>query len=205
MAKDPAFLFYSSDFLAGIQDLTMEERGQYITLLSLQHQKGHLSEKIIKLSVGNAAADVMAKFRQDSAGLWYNPRLDLEKEKRQAHSKKQSERAKEGWKKRKTNTTADAAALPLEDVNENEIENEVSSKKEITAELFSDEIWVEQMSMTHRGKDLRQAWDECYLHHSADPLSKKFQLWQWRQKLNSWLTLKRKDVKKQTVNPGKIQ
>jgi len=51
MAKDPAFLFYSSDFLSGITDLTMEERGQYITLLCLQHQKGSLSEKTIRLSV----------------------------------------------------------------------------------------------------------------------------------------------------------
>src|SRR5690554_351231 len=76
MAKDPAFLLYTKDFLSGVSDLTMEERGQYITLLCLQQQKGHLSEKTIRLSVGNAAADVMAKFRQDSAGLWYNERLE---------------------------------------------------------------------------------------------------------------------------------
>lgn len=137
MAKDPAFLFYSSDFLSGVQDLTMEERGQYITLLSLQHQKGHLSEKIIKLSVGNAAADVMAKFRQDSAGLWYNERLDIEKQKRQEHSRKQAERAKEGWKKRKSNATADATALPLEDVNENINEDEIINEyKEWTDLIF---------------------------------------------------------------------
>ena len=94
MAKDPAFLFYSSDFLSGIQDLTMEERGQYITLLCLQHQKGHLSSKAIKLATADATADVMAKFRQDSAGLWYNVRLDEEIEKRKVHTQKQSERAK---------------------------------------------------------------------------------------------------------------
>lgn len=128
MSKDPAVLLYSSDFLAGIQDLTMEERGQYITLLCLQHQKGHLSDKAIKLSVGNAAADVMAKFRQDPAGLWYNSRMDKEIEKRQVHSKKQSERAVEGWRKRKKDAAVDATpeatayatAMPLEDVNENE-------------------------------------------------------------------------------------
>lgn len=128
MSKDPAFLFYTNDFLSGIQDLTFEERGQYITLLCLQHQKGHLSDKLIKLSVGNAAADVMAKFRQDSEGLWFNARLDLEIEKRKAHGEKQRERALEGWKKRKEkpegsqkDSTGNAAALPLEDVNEDEI------------------------------------------------------------------------------------
>ena len=43
MERDPAFLFYSSDFLSGIADLNMEERGQYITLLCVQHQKGRLN------------------------------------------------------------------------------------------------------------------------------------------------------------------
>ena len=77
--KDPAFLFYSSDFISGVQDLTMEERGQYITLLCLQHQKGHLTEKMIRLCCGNAAADVMAKFRQDENGLFFNERLETER------------------------------------------------------------------------------------------------------------------------------
>lgn len=125
--KDPAFLFYTNDFLSGIQDLTFEERGQFITLLCLQHQKGHLSEKLIKLSVGNATADVMAKFRQDSSGLWYNVRLDLEIEKRQAHGEKQRKRAIDGWKNRKNNTNIKpnesrgiTTVMPLENVNVNE-------------------------------------------------------------------------------------
>ena len=45
MAKDPAFVFYTGDFLNGVIDMTMEERGQYITLLCFQHQKGHISQK----------------------------------------------------------------------------------------------------------------------------------------------------------------
>ena len=80
--KDPAFLFYSSDFLTGVADLTMEERGQYITLLCLQHQKGHLSEKTCRLQLGlsdlTQAADVMAKFIVDENGLYYNRRLESE-------------------------------------------------------------------------------------------------------------------------------
>ena len=43
--KDPAFLFYSSDFLSGTMLMSDEEVGQYIRLLCLQHQKGHLKEK----------------------------------------------------------------------------------------------------------------------------------------------------------------
>jgi len=130
----------------------MEERGQYITLLCLQHQKGHLSEKMIRLCLGNAAADVMAKFRQDSAGLWYNERLELEIEKRAAHGEKQRQRAVEGWKKRKNQTfeenntshgiqSGNAAALPLGNANANgnEIENKLKGA--------FDEIYLEQQKM----------------------------------------------------------
>ena len=128
MSKDPAFLFYSSDFISGIQNLTMEERGQYITLLCLQHQTGHLTEKMIKISVGNATADVLAKFRQDDGGAYFNARLEAEIEKRKEHSEKQRQRAKEGWKKRQNdaenNATASATAMPLEDEDENENRNE---------------------------------------------------------------------------------
>ena len=82
MAKDPAVLFYSGDFLTGCADLTMEERGQYITLLCLQHQKGRLSEKTIRLSVGSVSVDVMAKFLKDEKGLFFNERMENEAEKR---------------------------------------------------------------------------------------------------------------------------
>lgn len=99
--KDPAFLFYASDFITGIQDLTMEERGQYITLLCIEHQKGRLSKKLIQLSVGNVTADVLSKFKVDENGLYYNERLEVEMEKRREHSDKQRVRALDGWKKRK--------------------------------------------------------------------------------------------------------
>lgn len=80
--KDPAFLFYSSDFLTGCASLTMEERGQYISLLCLEHQLGRLSEKTIRLSVGSVSVDVMDKFQQDENGLFFNERLEIEIEKR---------------------------------------------------------------------------------------------------------------------------
>lgn len=144
--KDPAFLFYSSDFLTGVQDLTMEERGQYISLLCLHHQKGRLNDKMIKLCVGVISEDVLKKFQKDESGLYFNTRLELESEKRKIHSAKQKERAVKGWEKRKeydaaasatasatANATANATALPLENENENEnriiIELETKNKK----------------------------------------------------------------------------
>ena len=149
MGKDPAFLFYSKDFLSGIQDLTMEERGQYITLLCLQHQKGRLTKKAIDIIChGNATADVMAKFRQDDGGLFFNPRLEEETIKRQKHCEKQSERAKDGWNKRKNDaaayTTAYAVAMPLVNANVNAIVNEdVNTKKNIAERemVFSSDVF----------------------------------------------------------------
>lgn len=129
--KDPAFLFYSSDFLTGVTDLTMEERGQYITLLCIQHQKGRLTPKMIQIAAREASNDVLSKFCKDDQGNFYNERLEVEAKKRSEHAEKQRQRALKGWEKRKkekkkSDATADATALPLEDrdVNENIIRNE---------------------------------------------------------------------------------
>lgn len=82
MAKDPAFLFYSQDWIVGTMDMTFEERGQYIHLLATMHQKGRLDEKTCRFLVGNISENLSAKFSIDENGLWYNKRLELEAEKR---------------------------------------------------------------------------------------------------------------------------
>lgn len=130
--KDPAFLFYSSDFLTGVMDLTMEERGQYITLLCLQHQKGHLSEKTICLSVGNVSVDVLKKFKKDSDGLLYNERVDDEIQKRVRYAESRRKNGSFGGRPKKQETKpyakpyAKPYGKPTENhtENENEIENE---------------------------------------------------------------------------------
>ena len=108
MAKDPAFLFYSSDFLTGVTGMTMEERGQYITLLCLQHQQGKLSEKTCRLALGlkslDEIPDVMGKFKQDKNGLYYNARLDLEVVKRAKGSDARRENGQKGGRPKKPNS-----------------------------------------------------------------------------------------------------
>ena len=46
--KDPAFLFYPSDFLAGTAHFTDEEVGAYIKLLCHQFNMGRLPQEKIK-------------------------------------------------------------------------------------------------------------------------------------------------------------
>lgn len=82
MAKDPAFLFYSKDFLIGVSDLTMEERGQYITLLCIQHQKGELTDRTIRLTVSEPSEELMKHFDKLPNGNYRNDRLYREALKR---------------------------------------------------------------------------------------------------------------------------
>lgn len=84
--KDPAFLFYSSDFLSGTMLMTDEEIGQYIKLLCLQHQKGHLKEKDMLNICKTYNEDIFSKFIKDTDGNYYNERLEYEANKRKAYS-----------------------------------------------------------------------------------------------------------------------
>ena len=125
MGKDPAVLFYTGDFLNGCTDLTLEERGQYITMLCLQHQKGHLSEKTIRLSVGSVSVDVLNKFEKDNEGNFFNKRMDEEIEKRQHFLDTRYFNGKKGGRPSKANDKPNKKAnnKPKENLSENENED----------------------------------------------------------------------------------
>lgn len=80
--KDPAFLFYSQDFITGTLAMPFEERGRYITLLCYQHQTGRMSEETISFLVGYFSDMLRLKFLVDENGLFYNERLEIEINKR---------------------------------------------------------------------------------------------------------------------------
>lgn len=124
--KDPAVLFYTADFLVGVQGLTMEERGQYITLLCLQHQQGHLSEKAMLLAAGNLSEDVKAKFLLDENGLYYQDRMDEETVKRENYLEKQRENGSKGGRpKTQTKPKQNPTVNPTHNPNEStRVENE---------------------------------------------------------------------------------
>lgn len=118
--KDPAVLFYTSDFLAGVSLMSMKERGQYITLLCLQRERGHLSLKDMEKAVGKISGEVKSKFEKDDDGLFFNDRMEEEIKKRDAHSQKQRENVQKRWNKPKYtsgtqfgNTTVSTMVLPL--------------------------------------------------------------------------------------------
>jgi uncharacterized protein YdaU (DUF1376 family) len=85
MAKDPAVLFYSNDFLSGTFTLTNEQVGKYIRLLCIQHQKGFLNEKDMMNICKSYDEDIFLKF-ENQDGKYVNLRMLQESEKRRLYS-----------------------------------------------------------------------------------------------------------------------
>lgn len=139
--KDPAVLLYTSDFLTGVIDMDMEERGQYITLLCYQHQRGHISEKTIRLLVGNVSDNVLSHFKKDENGLLFNSRMDLEKENRKKFTESRRENGKKGGRpKKKEKTEKKPNGYPNGKPNENHMGNENDNEndnKNIDNNLFT--------------------------------------------------------------------
>jgi uncharacterized protein YdaU (DUF1376 family) len=90
MAKDPAVLFYTQDFLVGTAMMTPEEKGHYITLLCFQQQRGGLTEMEVKKIIGSHFESVWPslydKFEQDGEGKFFNKRMKEETERRKKYT-----------------------------------------------------------------------------------------------------------------------
>jgi hypothetical protein len=114
MAKDPAVLFYTSDFLSGTFTMDNEQVGKYIRLLCLQHQKGKLTQKDM-LSICKAYDnEIWDKFKIED-GLYYNDRMYNETIRRQ----KFSESRRNNAKSLKKESTSEAYAQHMETETEN--------------------------------------------------------------------------------------
>lgn len=136
--KDPAFLFYSSDFLTGTMFMTNEQVGLYIRLLCAQHQhNGRIDTNVLRTlceSVTNGL-QVFNKFKHDDYGS-YSERLLEEMKKRAEKSIKASESVKIRWEREKNKTKKsiyerNTNVIRSEDVNENENINEIKIEKGI--------------------------------------------------------------------------
>jgi hypothetical protein len=109
MSKDPAVLFYTSDFLSGTFTMTNEQVGKYIRLLCLQHQKGKLTEKDM-LSICSAYdVDIWDKFKIVD-GAFINERMYNEAIRRQKFSESRRNNAKSP----KNDSTSKAYAKHME-------------------------------------------------------------------------------------------
>ena len=127
--KDPAVLFYTSDFLADTTLWSYDELGRYIKLLCIQHlQDGILEDDF------NAVADgknrVKSKFNLCEDGLYRNKRMKVEAEKRHSYSESRRANINKRYEKdlsdtskttyvEHTNNICNTRELHMGNVNEN--------------------------------------------------------------------------------------
>ena len=146
MAKDPAFLFYPNDWIGGTMGMTLEEKGAYMELLMMQFNRGHMTEHMIGLTIGHIWDKISVKFIKDSSGLWYNERLEEEKEKRKKYVKSRHNN-KTGANQHNNSKKEDNGHMTLHMENENEdntIHNLLHNQVKPNSENFSKKINLQQ-------------------------------------------------------------
>ena len=188
MAKDPAFLFYPGDYVSGTMGMTFEEKGAYMDLLMLQFNRGHMTHHMIQHTIGHLWEQVKCKFIQDEEGLWYNVRLDIEKEKRKTftESRRNNIKPKEKPKREPSyETHMNPHMTPhMENVNENInkdiINNKNKCKLEDALEYFSIRIGVDQ------GKIEAEKFFNYY--ESNGWKVGKNSMKNWKAAANNWIT-----------------
>jgi len=126
MAKDPAFLFYPNDWIGGTMGMTFEEKGAYMELLMLQFNRGHMTEHMIGLTIGQMFGRIKDKFIQDKEGLWYNDRLELEKNKRKSYVESRYNN-KSGLNQHKNKKSIKSGHMTIHMENENENVNNINT------------------------------------------------------------------------------
>jgi uncharacterized protein YdaU (DUF1376 family) len=139
MAKDPAFLFYASDFLTGTMFMTNEQVGLYIRLLCAQHQHGgKIYTNVLRTQCDSITGGdtIFAKFDHDGE-FSFNTRLRDEMQKRAEKADKARDSVNKRWEKHRydSNTNVlrseDVNVIVNKDVSNNAvvIKNKAKSKK----------------------------------------------------------------------------
>jgi len=160
--KNPAVLLYTSDFITGTLFMTNEEVGAYIRVLCMQHQKGHLTKEEIEqiCKNENVFKSVIIHFKQDKNNLFFNERMDLEKEKRtkysesRANNRKKKEETKKTYEKDMKNISK-SYEKHMENENENiniNINNNINNKYKYFNNKELEDIFIEFLNVRKKLK-----------------------------------------------------
>ena len=202
MAKDPAVLFYTNDFLTGTFTMSNEEVGAYIRLLCLQHQKGSLSSKDFESICKLEMPEVVQKFVKTEEGTFYNVRMREEALKRENFSNSRSKNRKNkksSSSEEHMNNICKSYDVHME--NENEIENinkDVNSKvvsNKSTTNKFIPPTYEEVLEYAkEKGReDLAKEYFE-YFDTGQWVDSKGEKVKNWKQKFLTWCSRNPKKV-----------
>lgn len=191
MAKDPAFLFYPSDFLTGTMFMNNEQIGIYIRLLCSQHQHGGVIDKISFNSLVGNNEIIRSKFIEIDLGF-YNQRLANEMEKRNKKSNNISNAVKEVWEKRKKSN-----AIPLEN---NAIPKESKKKcKRILMGIVNENVNINEIENYFIENEYsKELANKFYLHYQPDWIdSNGKKVKDWKKKAQTvWFKPENKEKKK---------
>ena len=122
----PAFQFYPQDFLTGVMYLTMEERGLYITLLSIQWSKNVIPKKRLALILGMEWENVPELIKEkfiDKGDYLINERLFNVSEDRKTFVEKQRFNGQKGGRPKTQTKPKITPSLKMKMKIEDEIEN----------------------------------------------------------------------------------
>lgn len=202
MAKNPAFPFYAQDFLVDTLRWDRLMKSLHVDLICESWINGGLkNDKGFPVGLSSEDRIIWKRIKDKwvlKNSMWYNEKLEETRSAREKFIANQAEKGKKSAEARKKTVepvsdpgvcSGSTVVEPLE----KEIEKEnilivkESEKKEITHLLFADELYIETLQMTHRGKNISQAWDECYIHFSNAPRPPNT-VGEWKQKLNTWLS-----------------
>lgn len=120
MAKDPAMLWYWSDWHSGTTTFSRFMKGCYMDVLHAQFNSGRLTLEEIKTVLGSdfgqAWPTLQKKFVVDDTGKYFNERLELEKNKRAAFTASRRKNLESIHMKDHTDDHTDSR---MENVNDN--------------------------------------------------------------------------------------
>lgn len=161
MAKDPAFLFYYDRFLSGTISMTDEEVGQYIRLMCIQANKGHITKKDMLHICRTHDNDVCKKFAPTPDGNFANTVLIEIMKQRQAFT----ESRRNNRKGKKSTNTSETHVKHVVNVNVNK---DVSvEEKGVQGEKFSDEWFAEVFDDIYMG-GVKMTFGHLDLKNEAD-------------------------------------
>ena len=83
--KDPAFLFYPTEFMLECSLMPDDEVGKYIKVFCNFHVHGHLSEKEIERICDGHYDSIFSKLLKDENGLYYHLRMEHELHRRKCY------------------------------------------------------------------------------------------------------------------------
>ena len=170
--KAPAFQFYAQDFLTGTLDMTMEEKGIYITLLSIQWSKGEIPKERLGLLIHrewDGVPDLVKKKFTDLGDTVRNERLYLAKVKMDEFREKQRVNGLKGGRPKtqnKTNKNPNKSSSIEDRSKKIEVRKK---KKDIEVELpFSSEIFSETWNAF-----LKMKWDVKKFKYKSEESMKR--------------------------------